>query len=877
MSNKGTNESFSPPVGDYKVPLKRRKIDMNSLVVSCSNGESLTDMDWTSLTNELSDLRCRLLQTEAAVAQFHRIKVKIEYVIREEERNLERQVQMTRERIERLRTVVGTAMSIQEVCEMQPPAKGERELMEISMQDKSTNFLTENVEMNQSSREDTSAFHEVQDNGIEAERELRNAVKNLENELVYMLENECSSPECDCDDLPEASVNIQELQSRRALSKDEQRVIPKVANAHESEEDQQSAADASSTFRGASESDPDLEDQIARFQKRFDDAEKDDQLVKILPGNRRESLLNLHESKDSEIWSRDLDRGRRYSQQAGVDPIQEEKQALSANMADANESEEDQQSAGDSRSTFREASESDPDLENQILRIQERLDEADNDDQLVTILPENCHGSSNLQCHESKDSGIWSRNLDRKSSYSQQAGVIPIQREKQTLLSKVTDAKKSENGQQTADDTISTFRGASEGDPDHEDQIVRVQKTFDDADKDDQLITIRRGNFRGSSLNLQRHESKNSGVYSRDLAGGRHYPQGAGVAPIQKKKQTLLSKVADAHEFEKDQQSAADASSTFREGLEGDPDLKAQIGRMQKRFDDANKDDQLSTILPEDCHESGAGHEAGAVPIHKKQTLLSKVADAHESEEDQQSVTDTSSTFCEVSEGDSDLEDANEVEQRVTIYPGNCTGSPSSLQCFTSKDSGIWSADLEDKRPQSQTQAGVVSIQQDEMLEPYVDSWEREIEGLPGHADVAELNITEGMMRGRPGESDSPPEAVDRACSLPRLQHGNNRMDRKVEKGRQNLLGVANYYVIVSNPQFFEIDWEKDYTHPNGRSYFCNKCPVKRDGKVKIQDHIWSSHYGGTYKCPLCLRSVMRRHAIGRHLKVFHPGTFLGI
>ncbi|XP_015126092.1 uncharacterized protein LOC107047774 [Diachasma alloeum] len=105
------------------------------------------------------------------------------------------------------------------------------------------------------------------------------------------------------------------------------------------------------------------------------------------------------------------------------------------------------------------------------------------------------------------------------------------------------------------------------------------------------------------------------------------------------------------------------------------------------------------------------------------------------------------------------------------------------------------------------------------------------------------------------------------------------KIDPKQPRKPILLIRVAdNYFVLPSNPKFFTIDWENEYTRNAPHKYVCNRCQVVEQFKTKMEDHVWVKHYYECYKCPTCYihrpSSLQSRYSIRRHVKQFHPHLF---
>ncbi|XP_015126059.1 uncharacterized protein LOC107047746 [Diachasma alloeum] len=107
------------------------------------------------------------------------------------------------------------------------------------------------------------------------------------------------------------------------------------------------------------------------------------------------------------------------------------------------------------------------------------------------------------------------------------------------------------------------------------------------------------------------------------------------------------------------------------------------------------------------------------------------------------------------------------------------------------------------------------------------------------------------------------------------LPTANDEDAPQVESIKQNLpIKVSEFCVLPSNPKWFEIDWEREYTQDVSREYICNTCSLIVENKMRIQDHVWVTHFGGGFKCPVCpdsARALTRRYSIGAHMRSKHP------
>ncbi|XP_015114245.1 uncharacterized protein LOC107039240 [Diachasma alloeum] len=83
---------------------------------------------------------------------------------------------------------------------------------------------------------------------------------------------------------------------------------------------------------------------------------------------------------------------------------------------------------------------------------------------------------------------------------------------------------------------------------------------------------------------------------------------------------------------------------------------------------------------------------------------------------------------------------------------------------------------------------------------------------------------------------------------------------------------VGKYYFLASHPKYFKINWEKEYGR-RGPAFSCRWCASIIQQRVAVIDHIWVKHYGGRYKCPLCLDPPYfgaSRYQMSNHVKLYH-------
>ncbi|XP_015123484.1 uncharacterized protein LOC107045665 [Diachasma alloeum] len=139
-------------------------------------------------------------------------------------------------------------------------------------------------------------------------------------------------------------------------------------------------------------------------------------------------------------------------------------------------------------------------------------------------------------------------------------------------------------------------------------------------------------------------------------------------------------------------------------------------------------------------------------------------------------------------------------------------------------------------------------------------------------SEVIEVDVPSDLV----DNNDSSWEPSDEDESPPSTQQSES--DYEEASGGEELrpvrkLIVGNYYVIPSNPQFFEINWKDHYTFKRPRSYTCIYCSQTIANRLAMQDHIWVQHHGEYFKCPLCpssysisRRTSIRKHMWGTHL-----------
>ncbi|XP_028982565.1 filamin A-interacting protein 1-like [Diachasma alloeum] len=57
-------------------------------------------------------------------------------------------------------------------------------------------------------------------------------------------------------------------------------------------------------------------------------------------------------------------------------------------------------------------------------------------------------------------------------------------------------------------------------------------------------------------------------------------------------------------------------------------------------------------------------------------------------------------------------------------------------------------------------------------------------------------------------------------------------------------------FVRPTNPKFFEINWDREYSYPSKGQWACKKCPQMFTRSVRMQDHVWmSEHLIDRFQC----------------------------
>ncbi|XP_015114240.1 nucleolar transcription factor 1-B [Diachasma alloeum] len=95
----------------------------------------------------------------------------------------------------------------------------------------------------------------------------------------------------------------------------------------------------------------------------------------------------------------------------------------------------------------------------------------------------------------------------------------------------------------------------------------------------------------------------------------------------------------------------------------------------------------------------------------------------------------------------------------------------------------------------------------------------------------------------------------------------NETDDLRVAVGKQ-------YFVLSSSRQFHELDWTEEYSRKSMNEWSCKKCSIVAMRKERIQDHVWSGHYGGNFSCPYCIHkssSLKFRSSFLSHMQRVHP------
>ncbi|XP_015126128.1 myosin-7 [Diachasma alloeum] len=78
-------------------------------------------------------------------------------------------------------------------------------------------------------------------------------------------------------------------------------------------------------------------------------------------------------------------------------------------------------------------------------------------------------------------------------------------------------------------------------------------------------------------------------------------------------------------------------------------------------------------------------------------------------------------------------------------------------------------------------------------------------------------------------------------------------------------------FVRPTNPKFFEINWDREYSCPEKGTWACKKCPEIFTRSERMQDHVWVTHYGEKFECVHCCHRLSWRGSIGVHNKKEHP------
>uniref|UniRef100_A0A0C9RR23 Rest-a_0 protein n=1 Tax=Fopius arisanus TaxID=64838 RepID=A0A0C9RR23_9HYME len=107
-------------------------------------------------------------------------------------------------------------------------------------------------------------------------------------------------------------------------------------------------------------------------------------------------------------------------------------------------------------------------------------------------------------------------------------------------------------------------------------------------------------------------------------------------------------------------------------------------------------------------------------------------------------------------------------------------------------------------------------------------------------------------------------------------QESTNTSPDKLKKGENSRLNIKNYYILVSHPKFFEINWEKYYRPVRCGGFTCTQCFQKKSSKSSMQDHIWIEHFKERFLCPFCsnVSLFISRYNVGYHIRTRHSSDF---
>ncbi|XP_015126078.1 PH domain-containing rcdII [Diachasma alloeum] len=125
-----------------------------------------------------------------------------------------------------------------------------------------------------------------------------------------------------------------------------------------------------------------------------------------------------------------------------------------------------------------------------------------------------------------------------------------------------------------------------------------------------------------------------------------------------------------------------------------------------------------------------------------------------------------------------------------------------------------------------------------------------------------------------PSSSDNSSEPLDQnpPSSSNNSNDSENAMDRISRR-----LSIGNHYVLVSSEQFYQLDWDAERFRGGLGHWCCKKCSYTSPNKVGIEDHVWTTHYGGKFECPhcdICHTLATGRYAAMEYAKRKHPDKY---
>ncbi|XP_011311422.1 uncharacterized protein [Fopius arisanus] len=141
------------------------------------------------------------------------------------------------------------------------------------------------------------------------------------------------------------------------------------------------------------------------------------------------------------------------------------------------------------------------------------------------------------------------------------------------------------------------------------------------------------------------------------------------------------------------------------------------------------------------------------------------------------------------------------------------------------------------------------------------------------HVNSSGVHLSNGADVVHPNNDDPEPNADAEKSRDNSHYKSNGTPDRELSSDGIRIHGRKNYFVKTSSHRYHEIDWDQEFSHRPLHGFFCKKCMFRCSKRERMRDHVWNTHYEGSFLCCHCNPHfpLLWRDSAVRHMEKKHP------